>query len=411
MAPFTDVGPYISLRDDETDEASCPGVAWRLKVVLSSAIFFAAVSLVPIYSKRLFSGQESIPRFPYPAATAFLQLAFTAVFLALLSMLHSMLRAGLDRPMGSFILGRHFGYKLRHVGPVGLFFGLKLAITNWGLQLVPLSTHVLLQATDLLFTAAFARCMNKERLGIVEGWAVMLLFVGSVMVSFHASSSLSAPLLPLLVNLLTPLVLALCVTSLRSGLQELMRSDNRLRGSMTLLEFTALKSIVAAAASFLVSVALEGGSSHSSDSSASSGAAWWDALAEYPAEGRAVLLMGSTFVLIFQLNMTWLTQLTSATTVGVVSSMKVIPQWLLNSVCGQGLDAGGSALHGAGALIVLLSCALYASAGFCQGCFIGSYRQEVASAELLYALQKILAWSRMDHWLGITPRVDGERLP
>ena len=37
---------------------------------------------------------------------------------------------------------------------------------------------------------------------------------------------------PLLVNLMTPLVLALCITTLRSGAQELMREDNCLGGTV-----------------------------------------------------------------------------------------------------------------------------------------------------------------------------------
>jgi len=369
MQPSTDVGPYILLRGEEAEQPPCPSLAWTLKVIVSSAVFFAAVSLVPIYSKHLFSGEDDLPRFPYPVATAFIQLSFTALVLALLSVVRHIIRValGFGLPEDSFILGRHLGYKLRYAGPVGILFGLKFAVTNWGLQLVPLSTHVLLQATDLLFTAALARCMNKEKLGRVEGRAVLLLFVGSVMVSFDASTSLSAPLVPLLVNILTPLVLALTVTSLRCGVQELLRDDNCLNGSMTVLEFTALKSIGASATSFVVSLVLEGGYTQLSKHTGlrdSKKPAWWEALAEYPWEGCMILLWGSLFVLIFQMNITWLTRLTSATTVGVVGTMKVIPQWLLNSVCGLNA-AKSSPLHTAGALTVLLACGLYASESAC----------------------------------------------
>mmetsp|Transcript_32178 Transcript_32178/g.70428 ORF Transcript_32178/g.70428 Transcript_32178/m.70428 type:complete len:418 (-) Transcript_32178:435-1688(-) len=369
MEPSTAVGPYILLHGEEVEKPSYPGFAWTLKVILSSAIFFASVSLVPIFSKHLFSGQGTVPKFPYPVATAFLQLAFTALCLTTLSVLRHIVRKalGYGLPGDSFILGRHFCYKLRYAGPVGVFFGLKFAVTNWGLQLVPLSTHVLLQATDLLFTAALARCMNKEKLGRVEGRAVLILSVGSVMVSFDASTSLSAPFVPLLVNILTPLVLALTVTSLRSGVQELLRDDNRLNGSMTVLEFTALKTMVASAASFVVSLAIEGGFAQLSKHTGlreSKKLAWWDALAEYPMEGCMILLWGSLSVLIFQMNITWLTKLTSATTVGVVGTMKVIPQWLLNSVCGLS-TAKSSPLHTAGALTVLLACGLYASESAC----------------------------------------------
>merc|ERR1719414_2637207 len=71
------------------------------------------------------------------------------------------------------------------------------------------------------------------------------------------------------------------------------------------------------------------------------------------------MLVGSIFVLIFQVNITWLSGLTSATTVGIVGEAKVVPQWLLNaafnfrvsltplSMAGAALSLAGSAMYAA----------------------------------------------------------------
>lgn len=51
-------------------------------------------------------------------------------------------------PEPSWVFGPHLAYKLWAVGPVGILFGLKYGVTNWGLHLVPTGTHLLLQVSN-----------------------------------------------------------------------------------------------------------------------------------------------------------------------------------------------------------------------------------------------------------------------
>lgn len=48
----------------------------------------------------------------------------------------------------SWVWGPHLTYKLRVLAPLGILFGLKYGVTNWGLQLVPTPVHVLLQVRN-----------------------------------------------------------------------------------------------------------------------------------------------------------------------------------------------------------------------------------------------------------------------
>ena len=110
---------------------------WRLKVGTATVMFCLSVSAVPIYNKLVFAegvcdGKACLKKYPYPMATAFLQLSLVSLVLALVNVVGHLS----DRDQ-SWILGPHYLYKIRHVAPVGLLFGFKYGVTNWGLQIVP----------------------------------------------------------------------------------------------------------------------------------------------------------------------------------------------------------------------------------------------------------------------------------
>lgn len=340
-----------------------------VSIGISVVIYCISVSAVPIYNKLVFSGvrvgtgtnTQHLRKYPYPIATAFLQLGFVAICLFLGSVAGHVLRS--DRPgataergqQDSWVLGPHLRYKLRHVAPVGILFGLKYGVTNWGLQLLPVGLHLLLQSTDLLWTVAAARCLNREQPGLFEYMAVVLSSVGSVMIAMHAVQTIEAPVVPLLVNLLTPLMLALCIATLRMGAKELFRPDNRLAGTVTPTEFTALKLVLSSLTALALAMLLEHGGAGLDFAPAK--APWWIALGAQPWEGVLAILFGGIFVLIFQVNLTWLAGLTSAMTVGIVGGMKVVPQWLLNELFN--LRVNLSPLNIGGASFILLSSILY----------------------------------------------------
>eukprot|EP00928_Gymnodinium_smaydae_P034562 TRINITY_DN2445_c0_g1_i1.p1 TRINITY_DN2445_c0_g1~~TRINITY_DN2445_c0_g1_i1.p1 ORF type:complete len:373 (+),score=49.57 TRINITY_DN2445_c0_g1_i1:159-1277(+) len=327
-----------------------------LKVGLAVVIYCLSSAAVPIYNKKVFDGaaKGGWKKYPFPIATAFFQLGLCAVVLGVLNIISQ-----LASPQKSWLLGPHLRYKLRHVAPVGLLFGFKYGITNLGLQLMPTSSHVLLQSTDLIWTIAFARIINREHPSALEYVAALLATAGSVLIGIQAGQTLNEPILPLMVNCLTPLMLALCVTTLRSAAAVLFDSGNLLGGPMSVAEFTALKLGLSAAVAFLLSMSLESGCFAFVNGKQSP---WWTALAQEPAESVALLLLGSVWVLIFQLNISWLAGLTSAVTVGIVGGLKVVPQWILNALFSLKVDL--SPLNICGATLVLLASALYASARF-----------------------------------------------
>lgn len=326
---------------------------WRLKVATATVIFCLSVSAVPIYNKLVFAqgvcdGAGCLRKYPYPVATAFLQLALVSLVLALFNTVGHFC---CDRNQ-SWIFGPHFRYKLRHVAPVGILFGLKYGVTNWGLQLVPVGIHLLLQSTDVIWTILLAAFANEEDIGLIEGVAAVLSAVGSSLIGLHAMDTLEAPLVPLLVNLVPPFLLALCVSTLRMGASELFRLDNRLEGTISPTEFTCIKLALSSLTALGLAMICESGT----DSKAS----WWSALLAESPTGLLLMLLGCIFVLIFQVNLTWLAGLTSAATVGIIGGVKVIPQWTMNAVFQLKVDL--SPLNIFGALLVLLATSLYAAA-------------------------------------------------
>lgn len=317
----------------------------NLKIALSILVFWLSVSAVPIYNNLVFShgvgsNTGGLRPFPYPIATAFLQLAFVAVVLIIANVLGHFT----GRKEDSWIFGPHFRYKLSHVAPVGFLFGFKYGATNMGLNLVPVGVHLLLQSTDVVWTVLLARIVNKEKVGPIEWLASLLSVAGSFLIGFQEVTTLEAPFIPLLVNLITPLMLAMCVSTLRLGAEELFRYDNRLHGSMTAIEFTAMKLVISAMASLALSMCFESGQVLGQTP-------WWNALLEESPKGLAFLFLGGVFVLIFQVNLTWLAGLTSATTVGIVSGVKVVPQWVVNALFNLKTNVAPASIGGAALML------------------------------------------------------------
>ena len=268
-----------------------------IAVGLSVFIYCLSVSVVPIYNKNLFSliKGEDAPAFPFPIATAALQLGAVSLGCAAYHVAaHVARRCGGAPPRDSdrnWLFGPHFGYKLRHIAPVGLLFGVKYGVTNWGLALLPTNAHVLLQSTDLIWTVMLARCVNGERAATSSPpllAAVVLSTAGALLIAHDAAVALRAPLVPLLVNGLTPVFLALCVVYLRRGAQELWRADGPLRGGMSALEFTALKLALSSGIALALACLLEGGGG------GGGAASWWATWRAYGALGKAKVVSSPT---------------------------------------------------------------------------------------------------------------------
>lgn len=130
---------------------------------------------------------------------------------------------------------------------------------------------------------------------------------------------------------------------------------------MSPFEFTAIKLALSSSMALLLSFILENHAVlHLEGKNKES---WWDALAHYPIESLGLLFCGGIFVLIFQVNITWLAKITSAVAVGIVGEVKVVPQYLINAIFNLKVDIQpenivGSVLSIAGSVLYAIAASL-----------------------------------------------------
>jgi hypothetical protein len=326
------------------------GTAYHCMVAGSVLIYWLFVSLIPVYNKHYF--QTTF--YPYPIATAGIQLGVVSLLLALLNSAQHYLfpsyqplyrrrnsttsavhRGSIVSGMKdedqeemfrhSWIFGPHFWWKVRWCFPIGALFGLKYGCTNLGLHLVPAPTHLLLQSTDLVWTVLGAWWINGEVVSLVEMFCLGGCVVGSMVLGWQLEeSTLAAPVFAIAVNLISPMLLGVCLATLRLACTELMRPDNRVGGTVSAVELTSIKLIVSSAVGLILACVMEGGDE--------SKVSWWVAFYELSRSTRWGVLGGAVLISVFQVNCTFLTFLTSAVVLGLVGQVKIIPQWLLAAV-------------------------------------------------------------------------------
>jgi len=363
--------------------------------------------------------------YPFPIATAGIQLFVVAALLGLWNILHHYydhynhrLRQQQQQQqqqhhnnneniVHSWILGPHFWFKLQWCLPVGILFGFKYGVTNWGLHLVPAPTHLLLQSTDLVWTVLGAWILNGEVIQARDWWCVLGCIGGSIVLSWNhwslsTSSSSSMSLmynngthhhrhhhqqqqqhkadtmaasssarmidssdhpfettpdpssfgaLAVLINLLSPILLGLCISTLRLACTHLMMSTNHncLRGAVvSSVELTSLKLLLASFVATVLAAFME--------------PTWWQAFCEIDAATRWGVLGGALLISLFQVNCTFLTYLTNAVTVGLVGQVKIIPQWIVAAIFAAFLMPQGFSfqlLNIVGAILIIASAAAF----------------------------------------------------
>eukprot|EP00931_Biecheleriopsis_adriatica_P020167 TRINITY_DN13557_c0_g1_i1.p1 TRINITY_DN13557_c0_g1~~TRINITY_DN13557_c0_g1_i1.p1 ORF type:complete len:398 (-),score=23.29 TRINITY_DN13557_c0_g1_i1:205-1398(-) len=332
--------------------------ARSIKVVLAIMLWWLMLSTIVVYNKMVFSGKVCVDgncaeRFPYPIASAFIQLSFVGVLLSFASAASHVFYV-VESPC---VCGPHIAYKLKHIAPVGLSFGLFVGLSHWGLALVPAEEHVLLQSTQLFWALLFARVLNKERLDVLECCAVVLVLIGTMLISLSANPHLSGSRLGLIVNWTVPVFEALYLCLLRLGAAELSRPDNCLHGSMSPFEFTGIKCMCSSAVVVVMAsifecpamLAAEGGAKTES---------WWNALVHYPFGSVCLLLGGGLIMLTAQVIITWLAGLASATTISVAGEVRIVPQWLFSALF---FTPDLSMMHIIGAAVAVIGTILYAT--------------------------------------------------
>jgi len=311
-------------------------------VTASISLFFVIVSIIPIYNKFFF--KKSL--YPYPIASAGIQLGSVTVLLVLINVVdhyckilgcNAKDKLSINRPLTnctenqeteqhqqpainhSWIFGPHFLWKLKWCAPIGTLFGLKYGVTNLGLHLVPAPTHLLLQSTDLVWTLLGAWLINGERVTKIGFVCILGCIGGSVALSIRINETIEAPIFAIIINLSSPILLGLCLATLRLACTELMRKDNCVGGTVNAFELSAVKLIISSIVAICLACAFEGESTNPS---------WWVAFANLPNGVKVGVIGGSVLILIFQVNCTFLTFLTSAIDVGLVGQVKIIPQWI-----------------------------------------------------------------------------------
>jgi drug/metabolite transporter (DMT)-like permease len=425
-----------------------------LSVVAGSVfVYWLFVSLIPVYNKYYF--QEDL--FPYPIATAGIQLGTVSLLLAVWNTLeHHWNRRHKERlhqqptshtaataasgeycdiypttaceESTSWIGGPHLLWKLYWCAPLGVLFGLKYGVTNWGLDLVAAPTHLLLQATDLVWTVTSAWIINRERLSCVEAASLVACIAGSLVLSWHQlqvqnpmytntnndtaydypnyenddslddypwTTTTQIPqegssivdmihhsgMFAIFINLLSPMLLGLCIATLRLACCELMRPDNRVKGTVSAVELTTLKLIISSFVALVLACLLEQGD-HDKDYHDTTIDAtpqqqqvyltlsqqqqphripWWQAFAQLPLSTQTGVMGGALLIAVFQVNCTALTHLTSAVSVGLIGQVKIIPQWIVATlVSSQTLQRDNLI----GAALILASAATFAGSRF-----------------------------------------------
>ncbi|KAJ1617668.1 hypothetical protein T492DRAFT_484760 [Pavlovales sp. CCMP2436] len=88
--------------------------------------------------------------------------------------------------------------------------------------------------------------------------ACALCFFGSTLLSLRVGATLSAPLPALLINLSSPMLLGLCIATLRKATVELMRADGPLKGTMSHGELTCFKLLLSTLTAAVGALLVEG---------------------------------------------------------------------------------------------------------------------------------------------------------
>ena len=271
-------------------------------------------------------------------------LTMTACQLFGVALLFGLCHAGHSVYTGSPVRLSEVRRKARNIGPLGVAFGLKLGATNVGLALVSVEMHVLLAATDILWVALFARLINGERVrNVTGGLALVGCFLGACLVSTDSyDAGRHVAFYAVALNLVGPVIQGIVVTLLRrSATREVARQNT------SYVEFTFVKLAFSTLTAGVLALLIEGVADARSCVVA--------LLGDAPRFLTTVGLISGV-----QLLFTVLATLASGTSVGVVGTVKIIPQWLLAfTMDGASIDPR----HLIGVCLVTLSACAWAASG------------------------------------------------
>jgi len=361
----------------------------RLPVVtVLVVIFFVSVSSVPIWNKYISKGTlpDSKP-FPYALTVSFLQLVGTDVLLLCVVLVtasfhgwRSYRRSRLSEDASAqelllketagekganadedtaapqrFYFTHRFWFKLWHTIPIGVLFGFKLGLTNWGLFLAPtVNFHLLIQASSLFFVIFFAFLVLNERPTV---WALLCAVgatSGAILVSleFNEDWALGSRWWVIGVNFASAVFEGLSIVFLRRARNILANTFPEDRDVFLIIQITMIKLVISALTVLPFALLIEGWLYPPKEGPV------WDALANASITLLPYMFFGSILTFLFQSDYTALTFIAGAQDVGVLSHIKIVPQVSLSEAVFHNLEPTWEKILGL--VLVVLSGVSYA---------------------------------------------------
>lgn len=197
--------------------------SFLVKLTLSVIVYWTVVSSIPIYNQSILKGFDGRKKYDYPLAVSFLQLVSTVVLLAIMGVIKHFF----DKPGTSWVFGPHFLHKLKFISPSGVIFGIKLGLTNYGLSLLPINVHLLLQSSSLFWTMVFSYIAVREKPTRLELLALAGTIGGTIMIAINVKESFDisggAAAFALIINLSSCVFEGAAITYVRYGTAKLFR--------------------------------------------------------------------------------------------------------------------------------------------------------------------------------------------
>jgi hypothetical protein len=354
-------------------DAGASFAAARAPLLLSLSVivlYFLLTVAMPIYNRIVFKGLgKHLGGFPYPLVATWLQMLGASLMLVLTDAVLYLtvrrrrpspvvLRPVVDSngpsdqngpreeaettaeivPQSWFFQSgwRVLGAKVWYLLPVAVAFAGVMGLSNVGLFEVALNLHVLLRSSEIAWVVFFAWPINRVLPTPLEGLCCVLLFAGAIMLSVNWSEDELKKLTfvktwPLITNIGSTIAGGIMLTTLRRALLRL----RELNPSTGVIEVSAMKMTLATIVLLPFTLALE--------------MTGWKLLFQHFGVTLLLVLGGVILTLAYQTTVVALMSFSLATSVGVLGTVKVIPQtllaiWLFGGFTPTALNISGMAV-------------------------------------------------------------------
>jgi hypothetical protein len=202
---------------------------------------------------------------------------------------------------------------------------------------------------------------SNNRNNANDATGMMMMIMGDSGADSDGSSGTA--IFAIVINLTSPILLGLCLATLRLACKELMgNTQNRVRGTVSSIELTCIKLMISSSVAFVLACLHDGpaatttipvvpliNTTHYDEFTTRTGinddddydttnnnhnnnTRWYAAFLELSGQTQLGVIGGAVLILIFQVNCTYLTYLTSTIAVGLVGQVKIIPQYIVATV-------------------------------------------------------------------------------